>query len=50
MLAHLQKWLDKPEAEVACERKKTALERDVAACVHDQLLAQMEVLRKARRD
>ena len=47
-VAQLQKWLDEQEEEVAREFKKSALERDVATRVQNQLLTQVEILRRAQ--
>ena len=43
-----QKWLDKQEVEAAHERVKATLNRDAAKRVHNQLLARIEVLRRAQ--
>ena len=48
MLARLQKRLDAQEPEGACECEKVAIERDATTCVHNQLLAQIETLRRAQ--
>jgi len=47
ILTGMQKWIDAQEVEVAREHEKAALERDVVTRVHDQLLTQIEALRKA---
>jgi len=48
MLAQLQKRLDEQEAGTTRKHKKFFLERDAAMRVQNQLLTQMEVLRRAR--
>ena len=46
MLTRRQKRLDEQEKEVIREHKKVALKRDVDTRVHNQLLTQIEILKK----
>ena len=48
LLACLHKWLNAQEAEATCEREKASLERAAAVRIKNQLLAQIEMLRRAQ--
>ena len=48
MLASLQKQMEEQRAKANREREKAALERDATACVHNQLITQIEILRKSQ--
>ena len=48
MLPNLQKQLDDQRSVAMCECEKVVLERDVSACVQNQLVTQIEILLKSQ--